>query len=596
MTENPRARINAGTTMHNHRNNAAAERRGRLLPILTLSVFAAALVVLAACEGTEMQPSAQVQQSTSNAVPPPPAPPASPPPLAAPKTTAEVLAGRLDRAAALASPPAFYAQVENTERYPDATPNPVKVVTHDPVSTFSVDVDTASYANVRRYLNEGALPPSDAVRVEEMINYFDYAYSLPRDRSAPFQPTIAVYPSPWNKDTQILHIGIKGFDVPRTERPKANLVFLIDTSGSMAMPNKLPLLKRAFRLLVEQLRPEDRVSMVVYAGSAGTVLEPTSGSEKSKILAALDRLEAGGSTAGGEGIRQAYELASANFDRTGVNRVLLATDGDFNVGITDPNALEDFVARERSSGVFLTVLGFGEGNYNDLTMQKLAQAGNGTAAYIDTMNEARKVFVDELGGTLFTIAKDVKVQVEFNPERVAEYRLIGYETRILNDTDFNNDKVDAGDIGSGHTVTALYEITPVDSKARLADPLRYAQSHLDVDGAKDEIAFVKIRYKLPAEDESRLIERPVTSRDMETEFSKLPSDLRFAAAVAGAGQLLRHDPYIKDFGYGRAIEMAQAARGNDEFGYRTEFVQLMRLAETAAGMKPLDRSRAGAPQ
>jgi Ca-activated chloride channel homolog len=322
------------------------------------------------------------------------------------------------------------------------------------------------------------------------------------------------------------------------------------------------------------------------------VLEPTAGSDKEKIMGALERLNAGGSTAGGEGIRQAYDLAKASFDRRGVNRVILATDGDFNVGITDPKMLEDFVARERSSGVFLSVLGFGGGNYNDLLMQKLAQAGNGTAAYIDTLNEARKVFVDELGSTLFTIAKDVKVQVEFNPARVAEYRLIGYETRMLNQTDFNNDKVDAGDVGSGHTVTALYEITPVGSRAQASDPLRYGGRN-ERPAAQGEIAFVKIRYKLPNEDESKLITRPVVNRDVVSAFGALPIDYRFAAAVAGSAQLLRHDPHIKSFDYERAIAIAQAARGDDEFGYRNEFIQLLRAAQSAASLQQLNRIRTG---
>jgi Ca-activated chloride channel family protein len=309
------------------------------------------------------------------------------------------------------------------------------------------------------------------------------------------------------------------------------------------------------------------------------VLEPTRGSDKARILAALDRLESGGSTAGGAGIREAYRQARASFQQSSVNRVILATDGDFNVGITDPNALEDYVARERASGVFLTVLGFGGGNYNDLLMQKLAQAGNGAAAYIDTMNEARKVFVDQLSGTLFTIAKDVKIQVEFNPRRVAEYRLIGYETRMLAREDFNNDAVDAGDIGSGHTVTALYEITPVGARMQSLDALRYGENppvaRADPGG---EFAFVKIRYKLPNEDTSRLIERPVTNRDVENTFNRLPEDLRFAAAVAGAGQLIRRDPYLKDFSYGRALAMAEAARGDDESGYRGLFIAILRRA------------------
>ena len=477
---------------------------------------------------------------------------------------------------------ANYAQPANTERYPAATPNPIKQVSVEPVSTFSADVDTASYSNLRRYLTGGDMPPADAVRVEEMVNYFDYAYALPREQSAPFAPTVAVYPTPWNRETQILHIGVKGYDIPRNDRPRSNLVFLIDTSGSMAEDNKLPLLKRSFRLLVDQLGENDTVAMVVYAGSAGTVLEPTRGSDKARILAALDRLESGGSTAGGAGIRQAYRLARESFQQGSVNRVILATDGDFNVGITDPNALEDYVARERSSGVFLTVLGFGGGNYNDLLMQKLAQAGNGVAAYIDTMNEARKVFVDQLSGTLFTIAKDVKIQVEFNPRRVAEYRLIGYETRALAREDFNNDAVDAGDIGSGHTVTALYEITPVGGRMQAVDPLRYATPPAQQLPANGEFAFVKIRYKLPAEDTSRLIERAVTNNDVQANFNRLPEDLRFAAAVAGAGQLIRNDPWLKDFSYGAAISMAEAARGDDESGYRGEFVALLRRAQELA--------------
>ena len=488
-----------------------------------------------------------------------------------------------------AAPPYAYPSPQNTERYPGGRPNAVKLVANEPVSTFSLDVDTASYANVRRYLNQNVLPPVDAVRVEEMVNYFDYAYMMPRDRDAPFAPSVVVYPSPWNPDTQILHVGIKGYDIPRSERPKANLVFLIDTSGSMNSPDKLPLVKRSFQMLVEQLKPEDRVSIVVYAGSAGMVLEPTPGWDKDRILASLDRLQAGGSTAGGEGIRQAYDLAKLNFDRSGVNRVILATDGDFNVGITDPNALEAFVARERTSGVFLSVLGYGGGNYNDLLMQKLAQAGNGTAAYIDTANEARKVLVDEMSSTLFTIAKDVKVQVEFNPGRVAEYRLIGYETRMLNQTDFNNDKVDAGDVGAGHTVTALYEITPVGSRAQTVDPLRYG-GRVEPSAPQSEIAFVKIRYKLPNEDESKLITRPVANADVVPDFNRLPIDYRFAAAVAGGAQLLKHDPSIRSFDYGRAIEIAQGARGDDEFGYRNEFVQLMRAAQSAAGLQDLGRS------
>ncbi|HEV2653174.1 MAG TPA: VWA domain-containing protein [Rhizomicrobium sp.] len=485
-----------------------------------------------------------------------------------------------------------YWQPANTSKYPDATPNPVKVTADDPVSTFSIDVDTASYGVVRNALMGGALPQADAVRVEEMVNYFDYAYPLPENRAVPFRTSVRVYPTPWNKDTQILHIGIKGFDIPKKERPPANLVFLIDSSGSMDEPVKLPLLKRAFHLLVDQLNDKDRVTIVTYAGAAGVVLQPTPGSDKAKILSALDNLSAGGSTAGGEGIRMAYQLAEANFVKGGVNRVLLATDGDFNVGITDPKALEDFVTRERGTGVYLTCLGFGSDNYNDAMMQKLAQAGNGNAAFIDTLNEAHKVFVDQISGTLFTIANDVKIQVEFNPSRVAEYRLIGYETRLLNRTDFNNDHVDAGDIGSGTTVTALYEVTPVGSKAAMADPLRYGKG--EKAGKGGELAFLKIRYKLPGEKVSKLIDRPITDADATKDFAAVSPDMRFAAAVAGTAQLLRHDPYIKDFDYARARDIATASRGEDRFGYRAEFIRMLDMAKTADAQQPLDRH--GAPE
>jgi Ca-activated chloride channel family protein len=484
-------------------------------------------------------------------------------------------------------PPPTYWQPANTSKFPDAKPNPVKVTAEEPVSTFSIDVDTTSYGVVRDALNGGSLPPADAVRVEEMVNYFSYSYPLPEDRKVPFKASVKVYPTPWNKQTKLLHIGIKGFDIPRKERPRANLVFLIDNSGSMAEPNKLPLLVRSFRLLVDQLNADDRVAIVTYGGGVTVPLEPTAGSEKGKILAVIEKLQAGGFTPGGEGIRTAYQLAERNFIKGAVNRVILATDGDFNVGITDPKALEDFVIRERETGVYLTCLGFGNDNYQDATMQKLAQAGNGNAAFIDTINEARKVFVDQISGTLFTIANDVKIQVEFNPARVVEYRLIGYETRILNRTDFNNDKVDAGDIGSGSSVTAIYEITPVGSKAQMSDPLRYGKSAKgDPNG---EYAFLRMRYKLPGEKDSKLIERPIGQADEAASFDKVSEDMRFAASVVGAAQLLRHDPYIKDFDYDRAIDIANNAKGRDEYGYRAEFVQLLRAAKIADKQKPLEK-------
>jgi Ca-activated chloride channel family protein len=359
------------------------------------------------------------------------------------------------------------------------------------------------------------------------------------------------------------------------------------------------LVQKSMRMLVNELRPSDRVSIVVYAGAAGTVLEPTSGADKAKILASIDRLSPGGSTAGAEGIRQAYQLARSSFIKTGVNRVILATDGDFNVGITDPDQLEGFVARERESGVTLSVLGFGRGNYNDALMQKLAQKGNGNAAYIDTINEARKVLVEQVGGTLFTIAKDVKYQIEFNPGRVSEYRLIGYETRLLNREDFNNDKVDAGDIGAGHSVTALYEIVPVGSKGHLVEPLRYGtkkSAAVAVDKGGTEIAFLRMRYKLPNGDKSELIERPVTDNDVIDSVRGAPEDLRFAAAVAGFGQLLRNDPHMKNFGYAEVADLATGAKGRDPFGYRAEFVQMVRLAQALPALPALQRDGQGGPQ
>ncbi len=486
---------------------------------------------------------------------------------------------------AFSSPP---APPRNTERYEDVDPNPVKITADDPVSTFSVDVDTASYGVMRRYLKDGVLPPRDSVRVEEYVNYFSHDYELPDTKEQPFEPSVSVFPSPWNENTQIMHVGIKGFDIPQADRSDLNLVLLIDVSGSMQRQNKLPLLKKSMRLLIDELTENDTVSMVVYAGAAGTVLEPTKGSDKTKILAALDKLSAGGSTAGAEGIRQAYQLAEAQFKEDGVNRVMLATDGDFNVGIADPERLEDFVAEKRDTGVFLSVLGFGGGNYNDVMMQKMAQAGNGNAAYIDTLNEARKVLVEEAGGTLFPIAKDVKIQVEFNPAQVAEYRLIGYETRILDRTDFNNDKVDAGDIGSGHSVTALYEIIPAGSAGQLSDPLRYGGDQATGDTASDELAFLRIRYKLPEENKSKLIERPVSKSDVLGTLRAAPVDVQFATAVAGFGQMLSGGEHLDTFDYDTLIDMAQRAKGDDPFGYRAEFIQLARLAKSAAALPTLE--------
>ena len=362
---------------------------------------------------------------------------------------------------------------QHRDQFEAVKQNTVKQVATEPVSTFSIDVDTASYAFVRRALNSGRMPPKDAVRVEEMINYFPYAYPKPETAEQPFQPTVTVLPSPWNSANQLVHVGIKGYDITATQRPRANLVFLMDVSGSMRSQDKLPLVKNAFKMLVNELKPDDTIGIVTYASGSGVLLEPTKVSDKAKILAAIDHLGAGGSTAGAQGIQDAYRLAESNFDTEAVNRIVLATDGDFNVGVTNRDELKGLIERKRKKGVFLSILGVGQGNYNDALMQTLAQNGNGTAAYVDTLNEARKVLVDEASSTLFTIAKDVKIQIEWNPARVSEYRLIGYETRALNREDFNNDKVDAGDIGSGHTVTAIYEITPKGAP-KLVDDLRYA--------------------------------------------------------------------------------------------------------------------------
>ncbi len=475
-----------------------------------------------------------------------------------------------------------------TEEYANAESNPVKQVSAEPVSTFSVDVDTASYARVRRFLRDGQQPPAEAVRPEEMVNYFDYAYPLPEDRAAPFSTTVSLMPTPWNPDTRLLQIGIKGYDIARERRPRANLVFLVDVSGSMSPPDKLPLVQQVLRLLVKELRDDDTVGIVTYAGNSGVALEPTPGRERNRILRVIDSLGAGGSTAGAAGLADAYALAQRNFDEDSVNRVILATDGDFNVGITDPKELEKLIAEKRRSGVYLSVLGFGTGNLDDRITQKLAQAGNGNAAYIDSLLEGRKVLVEEMASTLFPIADDVKIQIEFNPAQVAEYRLIGYETRMLAREDFNNDALDAGEIGAGHTVTALYEITPAASQRRQVDPLRYGTSADASVAAEptpgalaDEIAFLRLRYKLPGDSQSRLIERPVTVTEGYDRIATAPADMRFAAAVAGFAQLLRHDPYLRGFGYDEVLALAEPARGEDPLGYRAEFVQLVRLSATA---------------
>ena len=480
------------------------------------------------------------------------------------------------------------------ENYLHFDDNPVHLVSEDPVSTFSIDVDTASYSNLRRLLNQGRLPRQDAVRIEELINYFSYDYPTPAEDDTPFAVFTEIGPSPWHADRKLLHIGIKGFELTGSEIPDANLVFLIDVSGSMRSPNKLELLKTSMKLLVKQLDADDTISIAVYAGAAGRVLEPTSGAERGKILAAINRLAAGGSTNGGAGIRLAYAMAEEAFIEGGANRIILATDGDFNVGTTDLQALKDLVEEKRKSGVALTVLGFGGGNYNDALMQEIAQIGNGNAAYIDTINEARKVLVDELVATLNIIAKDVKIQVEFNPNVVSEYRLIGYETRHLNREDFNNDKVDAGDIGAGHTVTAIYELTLAGSRG-LIDPLRYGEDRSPENRSDAEVAFLKLRHKAPGSDTSMLINIPIYTNDIRESLADTSQIFRFSAAVAAFGQLLRGGDYTDDFGYQALIDLANEARGKDPFGYRGEFITLVRTAD-ALTTPPRDAVQVGQRQ
>ena len=477
---------------------------------------------------------------------------------------------------------------QNTERYPDTPSNGVHWARIDPVSTFSIDVDTASYSNVRRMLNQGQLPQPQAVRIEELINYFNYDYPRSQDANVPFRVYTELGPSPWARDRHLLHVGINGWQPEENASlPPTNLVFLIDVSGSMQAPNKIGLLKQAMKLMVRQLRAEDTLSIAVYAGASGQVLAPTAGDQKATIEMALDNLQAGGSTNGEAGIRLAYQMARSQFKAEGINRVILATDGDFNVGTTDENELERLVEHERNSGVSLTVLGFGHGNYNDALMQKIAQIGNGNAAYIDSIHEARKVLVDELGATLNTIAKDVKIQLEFNPQVVESYRLIGYETRHLNREDFNNDKVDAGEIGAGHTVTALYELTLVGEGSSLVDPLRYGQDNQRPTQALSaiELGYLKLRYKAPNSDTSKLITQPLLTADFKANLNTTSKSFRFSAAVAWLGQILREDFSAQGDTIQDVIKLAQTSRGQDSHGYRSEFIQ---LARTAASLTQLN--------
>jgi len=556
---------------------------------LATALFAA--IVLSACTSAPTEREAQSASAIRDQVPPP----APPPPaelqvvdavggaapakaLAATRMRAEETrmayapAAQASIAYDMAAPP-IYTQPANTENYAERSDNPVQRVAEQPVSTFSIDVDTASYSNVRRMIRQGLRPPTDAVRAEEFINYFDYGHPGPASLDTPFRATVEVAPAPWNARRHLLMVGIKGFDVPKAELPPANLVFLIDTSGSMNSPDKLPLLKQAFSELTQQLRAQDRVSIVVYAGSAGLVLPPTPGDRKDEILAALGRLEAGGSTNGGDGIRLAYAMAKRAFVKDGVNRVILATDGDFNVGTVDGGSLETMVADQRKSGIALTTLGFGAGNYNDHLAERLADAGDGNHAYIDTLQEARKVLVEEMSSTLLTIAQDVKIQVEFNPALVSEYRLIGYENRMLAREDFANDRVDAGDIGAGHEVTALYEITLAGSGAERLPPLRYGQQGSAPDArTSDELAHLRLRYKRPGESASRLIETPV----LRSAIARQPGEsMRFAATVAAWADALRGGKHLEQWDWSTIAAGARAAQGRDPWKLRAEFAELI---------------------
>ncbi|MCA1200246.1 VWA domain-containing protein [Sphingomonas sp. R647] len=504
----------------------------------------------------------------------PPAPP--PPPMVSAPALQSVVPGSAADSARMKIAPGYaatapYGAADNRERYEGKEVAAIQSVATAPVSTFSVDVDTGAYSNVRRFLQKGQTPPAEAVRTEEMINYFRYDYPMPASRQQPFSVTTDVAQTPWNPDTRLVRIGLRGYDVTAQGRPAANLVFLVDVSGSMSSDDKLPLVKRALTMLADKLTPKDRVSIVVYAGAAGVVLDPTSSPKH--IRAALDCLEAGGSTAGAAGIQLAYDIASANFIKGGINRIFVATDGDFNVGVSDNKALEAMVKKYRDTGVTLTTLGFGEGNYNEALMERIADLGNGNYAYIDSAMEAQKVLDDELSASLFTIAKDVKVQVEFNPAQVSQYRLIGYENRALAEEDFDNDAVDAGDIGAGHQVTAIYEVVQAGGKGWLPDR-RYDGNRPTAPTASGrELAFVKLRYKLPGEEASRLIERPVPASLLRT-ASAPRGDMAFAVAVAALGQKLRGDKYLGGYSYAAIRGLA----GNPQGYWRNEFLKLAQLA------------------
>jgi len=471
----------------------------------------------------------------------------------------------------------------NTESYAKISENNFKRASDHPLSTFSIDVDAASYSNIRRYINGGNLPPKDAVRVEEMINYFDYNYDQPKGND-PVNIVTEVSAAPWNKEHRLVHIGLQAKNIPTEKLPPSSLVFLIDVSGSMEAPNKLPLLISSLRLLTDNLRDQDKVAIVVYAGSSGLVLPSTSGDNKQAIKEALSKLRAGGSTAGGAGIKLAYKVATDNFIKGGNNRIILATDGDFNVGASSDTDMQTLIEEKRKSGVFLTVLGFGMGNYKDSKMEVLADKGNGNYAYIDDINEARKVLINEFGGTLFTVAKDVKLQVEFNPSKVQAYRLIGYENRLLNNEDFNDDQKDAGEMGAGHTVTALYEIIPVGVESKFlksVDALKYQKTSSSSSNTSNELLNVKMRYKQPDGDKSKLLQKPVVDEGHNL-LQQTSDNFKFSASVAMLGMLLRHSEFVQQGNFDTAIELAESAKGSDKEGYRTEYVKIAKSAKLLA--------------
>ena len=528
------------------------------------SLFCFATLLIAACSTPTAVNDSQKRESLA---------------LAEYKAAPHVLAAAPVSAARLPGQMIMLPPPQSTERYSQITENPVKLVAENPVSTFSIDVDTGSYSNVRRMLNHGQLPPSDAVRVEELINYFPYDYALPTSKR-PFAVHTELAPAPWNSERVLLSIGIKGQDVAKQNLPPANLVFLVDVSGSMGSPDKLPLLQSSLKLLVNQMRAQDRIALVTYASGTQVVLPSTSGSEKATINAAIDALRAGGSTAGASGLQLAYSAAQQGFIKNGINRILLATDGDFNVGVSDTAQLKSMIEEKRKSGISLSTLGFGTGNYNEAMMEQIADVGDGAYSYIDNLMEGHKVLVNEMTSTLATIARDVKVQVEFNPAVVKEYRQIGYENRQLNREDFNNDKVDAGDIGAGHTVTALYELTLVGSKGSI-DPLRYKKAAKAHDALDSELGFLRLRYKPVQANTSELIEVPL-QRSAIKPFASAGNEFRFATAVAGYGQLLRGGKYTGNWSYADARQLAAGSLGKDNFGYRGEFLRMIDLTQALA--------------